>query len=62
MTQPINYARMAACAKRELRHRKRVYWHLVGEQRMTADQADEEIAVMEAIYKHFDELANPKLL
>ena len=40
MTQPINYARMAACAKRELRHRKRVYWHLVGEQRMTADQAD----------------------
>jgi hypothetical protein len=54
--------RLAACAKRELRHRKRVYWHIVAEGRMTQDQAEEEIACMAAIYEHFDNLANPKLL
>lgn len=62
MATEITYARMAACAKRELRHRKHVYWHLVADQRMTQDQAEEEIAVMEAIFKHLDDLANPKLL
>lgn len=62
MTTEINYARMAACAKRELKHRRRVYWHLVADNRMTIDQAEEEIAVMEAIFNHFDELVNPKLL
>ena len=62
MTTEINFARMAACAKRELKHRKRVYYHFVADNRMTYEQAEEEIAVMEAIFKHFDELANPKLL
>lgn len=62
MTTEYNYARMAACAKRELKHRRRVYWHAVADQRMTQEQAEEEIAVMEAIFNYFDELANPKLL
>lgn len=62
MTTQINYARMAACAKRELRYRKRVYWHHVADNRMTQEQAEEEIAVMQAIFEHFDNLANPKLL
>jgi hypothetical protein len=62
MTQAIDFGRMAACAKRELRHRKRVYWHLVADNRMTCEEAEEEIAVMQAIFEHFNDLANPRLL
>jgi hypothetical protein len=62
MGKGLSYDRLAACARREVRYRKRVYWHRVAEGRMTQEQAEEEIACMEAIFEHFDELANPKLL
>jgi hypothetical protein len=58
----VSYERLAACAKREVRYRKRVYWHRVAEGRMTLEQAEEEIACMEAMFEHFDALANPRLL
>jgi hypothetical protein len=62
MNKELSYDRLAACARREVRYRKRVYRHRVAEGRMTQEQAEEEIACMEAIFEHFDCLANPKLL
>ena len=45
----ISLERQLACAKREVAQRQRVYQRLVETQRMTRSEANEEIAVMQAI-------------
>jgi hypothetical protein len=45
----VSLARQLACAQRELALRERVYRSLVGRERMTLRQAEEEIACMWAI-------------
>mgnify|MGYP001574489619 CR=1 FL=1 len=45
----ISLERQLACAKREVAQRQRVDQRLVETQRMTRSEANEEIAVMQAI-------------
>lgn len=58
----ISYDEMAACAKRELTYRRRVYLRLVDEGKMKPEKAAREIDLMKAIAEHFAELSQPKLL
>lgn len=57
MTIPREMKR--ACLKRELHMRARVYPHRVADRRMTQDEADHEIAVMQAILADY---TDPDLL
>ena len=45
----ITFRDKEACARRELDMRRRVYPRRVADQKMTQDQADREIEIMEAI-------------
>lgn len=53
---------LQACADRELRLRQRVYANRVMTGRMSQRQADIEIDRMQAIAKHFAELAEKERL
>jgi hypothetical protein len=48
-TKPITYHEMAACLKRELYYRNRVYPRQIDRGMMTRDQAQRQIDVMHAI-------------
>lgn len=50
----ISRREMRECAEREVRQRKRVYPRWVATGRMSKQFADRQIAVMEAIARHFD--------
>lgn len=56
MVDEITDAMKAACAKREVSMRRRVYPRWVGEGRngWTQDRADKEIATMQAIADDYD--------
>ena len=43
-----------ACARRELRMRRKVYPRRVANRKMSQEQADREIALMEAIVADYD--------
>lgn len=58
----ISYDEMAACAKRELKYRRRVYLRLVDEGKMKPERAAREIELMEAIGEYFEKLSQPELL
>jgi hypothetical protein len=45
---------LAACAQRELRQRRKVYPRLVRHGTMSGAAAEREIAMMEAIARHFE--------
>jgi len=67
MTEVFPDADLAACAKREVAQRRRVYARLVVTGRMEQAKADKEIALMQAIADHFqkradDEAAKGRLL
>lgn len=51
---PYTAAELAACARREVRQRRRVYPHLVGRGSMTRDQAEHETAMMTAIAAEYE--------
>ena len=55
-------AELAACARRELQQRIRVYGRLVGEHKMTADKARHEINMMREIAEIFEEKNQPNLI
>jgi hypothetical protein len=55
-------AELAACARRELAHRKRVYRRLVGEHKMSQAECDKEISMMREIAEIFEERHQPKLI
>jgi hypothetical protein len=46
-----------ACLERELKYRKRVYARLVDRGKMTAQQSQRELELMEAIAQDYRELA-----
>lgn len=48
---------LAACAHRELGWRRKVYANRVATHRMTQSKADAEIAMMQAIFEHFQAMA-----
>jgi hypothetical protein len=50
------------CAKRELAMRRRVFPRWIEQKRITPQNAEIEIAKMEAIEKHFDALASRERL
>lgn len=52
---------LAACARRELKQRRRVYRRLVEDGKMEEAEAEYEIELMSAIAEYFDELSNPPL-
>lgn len=54
------YRQLADCAHRELWFRKQVYPNQVRRMKMSQAKADTEIAQMQAIAEHFDELAKQK--
>jgi hypothetical protein len=49
-------------AKRELSHRRHVYYRLTLEGKMDRKTADEEIAMMKQISEYFEAKAQPRLL
>jgi hypothetical protein len=53
---------LAKCAKRELSHRRHVYYRLTLEGKMDRKTADEEIAMMKQISEYFEAKAQPRLL
>jgi hypothetical protein len=53
---------LAACARRELAQRKRVYPRLVAEQKMDARSAEREIQMMARIAEFFEARTQPRLL
>lgn len=53
---------MIACAVRELAMRRRAYPRWVGQQRLTQEKADHEIACMEAIARHLQRQQQGDLL
>lgn len=53
----FSHEALRQCALREVSQRNRVYNRLVDQQKMTQEKADREIAMMQAIADHFDELA-----
>jgi hypothetical protein len=52
---------LVACARRELAQRKRVYRKLVARGKMAQEDADREIALMEAIRENLENQQTPKL-
>ena len=54
MTQRFTAKQKADGAAREVRHRRRVYAHLVENGRMTQAKADYEIALMEEIREDYN--------
>ena len=58
----FSYDELAACAKREVTQRKRVYLRLVDAGKMKPEKAAREIDLMVAIADYFAELSEPKLL
>jgi len=50
-----------ACIKRELGYRIRVYRRLVDNSLMTQEQADRQIAIMQAIAEDYDKLIEKQL-
>lgn len=57
----VTLERKLRCAKRELALRRKVYPRWVQKGRMTADEAIEEIAVMEQIVRDYENLLMPEL-
>lgn len=55
-------AELAACARREHKYRQRVYARLVGDYKMSGEEADHEISMMLEIAEIFEEKSNPKLI
>lgn len=53
---------LAVCARREWKQRIRVYGRLVGEHKMTADQAENEISMMKEIAEIFEQQNQPHLI
>jgi hypothetical protein len=53
---------LKACADREVKYRRYVFPRRVEQQKMTQAQADREIGMMEAIAKHYAELAERERL
>jgi len=49
------------CARRELGHRKRVYRRLVADGRMKQEDAEHEIALMDAIRENLEAQQQPRL-
>jgi hypothetical protein len=56
----FSYAQLAACARREVKMRRRVYTHRIETHLMSPETAQREIEMMEAIAEHFDQLATEK--
>jgi hypothetical protein len=54
---PVTLQDMLGGARRELGFRRRVYPRRVAMQKMTQDEADREVRVMEAIVEHFEKEA-----
>jgi hypothetical protein len=52
---------LVACARRELAQRRRVYRKLVATGKMAQEDADREIALMEAIRENLENQQRPKL-
>lgn len=50
------------CVERELRMRRRVYPRAVTDRRMTAEEAEREIDVMEAIAQDYRQQLQPDLI
>lgn len=48
----------AACARREVKQRRKVYFRLVRDCRMSQQKADREIAIMEEIAADYEAAAN----
>jgi hypothetical protein len=61
-TRRFTHEELAKCARRELAHRKRLYYRWCLEGRMDRDDAAAEIAMMKQIAEFFEEKTNPKLL
>jgi hypothetical protein len=62
MTRQFTFSELAAVARRELSHRRRVYFRLVREHKMQKADADYELEAMEAIAEFFEGKIQPKLL
>ena len=60
--QVYTYTELFQCAEREVKIRRRVYNHRIFKGQMTKGLADSEIAKMEAIRDHFEELAKGERL
>jgi hypothetical protein len=52
---------LVQCARRELAQRKRVYRRLVYDGKMKQEEADREIALMEAIRENLESQQQPRL-
>jgi hypothetical protein len=61
MNQRFTLPELLSAAERELAYRRRVYPRLVLRETMSQKEADQEIALMEAIRAHFESLAQPNL-
>ena len=62
MTYQFTYSELAKCARRELGHRRKVYFRLVHQGKMDSREAELEMLMMEAIAEFFEEKTQPKLL
>lgn len=58
----FSYEDLAACAKREVVQRRRVYLRLVDQGKMKPEKAAREIELMQAIGEYFEGLREPGLL
>jgi hypothetical protein len=58
----FNYSEKLAAVRRELRLRRRVYPNRVGAGHMTPEEADKQLAVMEAIEEDYVRLAEKERL
>jgi hypothetical protein len=56
MAEPIDLARQIACVRREVSMRKRVYPRWVQNSKMTQEEADRQIATMEAVQATLEQL------
>jgi hypothetical protein len=61
MTPAFSIDELAACARREVAQRKKVYPRLVRASKMESDEAQRQIAMMEAITDLLESQQQPKL-
>jgi hypothetical protein len=52
---------LAACARREVAQRIKVYARMIRDGKMSRATADRETNMMRAIYEHFEDMKEPKL-
>ena len=57
----FTFTELAQCARRELALRRRIYFRLINQGKMTSKDAETEMLMMEAIAEFFEGKTQPKL-